>query len=507
MLHGWLLRCDPAEGRLDVELGEGAARADSADGSVTLGAGHPTSSAVWDAPARTLRLVRDRTGQHPLFHARAGGMVVASTDARALLREPTVSREPSAVAVAELLLERPGPPDETLVAALRRLPAGHVLMASPDGVRVSRAWEPPPAGTLPAGAADRLGALLEAAVCAGLDGRAGVFLSGGIDSTAVAAAAAAASAARGLPAPLAMCADIEGSSEAKIQRAVADGLGLERIERRYSATERAVELALAASRGALWPVESAWGAVFHGLLADAHAAGCTVLLDGAGGDELLDAGLAPARALLRRGRLGALRDLAEAERLYAGGSLLHVLRAALGRARPPCPEPVPGWVADPALRRELDERATQPPPDDHLLDTFLAASAEVAADTAFAGSYRHLRPFFDPAVVELVRGLPPEALVRGGDPKSPARAYVCVRIPSLPGRWPRPAVVGPLLDQVVAAGSASAWRALGGPQRLDTLGLRIPREPAGDFDFGLDWTMLSMEQWLRHIGGGAWRQS
>jgi hypothetical protein len=152
------------------------------------------------------------------------------------------------------------------------------------------------------------------------------------------------------------------------------------------------------------------------------------------------------------------------------------------------------------LRRQLDERASQSPADDDLLDPFLAASAETSADRAVAGGYRLVRPLLDAAVVELVRGLPPQALVRGGDPKSPARAYVRARIPALPGRWPRPAVVGDMLDRLVAPAAPDVWRSLGGPRELESLGLRPEMIGARGLDSGLEWSMLLTERWLRHEG-------
>ena len=497
MLHGWLLRCDPSAGRFDVELGEGGHRIDDGEGLTTLVAGAPASTAVWDPSVRTLRLVRDRTGRNPLFHARVGSTLLASTDVRALLREPGVSRAASAVVVAEFLLRRPGPPAETLVDALRRVPAGHVLTLDPGGERLAREWEPPAAGSRPVEDAGRFGEVLEAAVAGALDGPAAVFLSGGIDSTAVAAATATVSAARGLPTPLAACADIEGSSEVAIQRTVAEALGMERVERAFSASAGQLERALELSRTSLWPVNSPWITVYEPLLADARAAGCRVLLDGVGGDELLDVGVEPARRFLRRGRFRALRDLAQAERVYRGRSPRHVLRAALGRGRPPVADPAPAWVADASLRQQLDERGAAPLPADDLLDTVLAAHAEASADMAIAGGYRHVQPLLHAEVIELVHALPPEALVRDGDPKSPARAYVRERVSAVSGRWPRPAVVTDMLERLVASDASRAWQTLGGSRELVELGLRLPDRPTGELDAGLEWAMLSMEGWLQ----------
>lgn len=515
-LHGWLVHVDPASGRVELELGPGASRIEvdgrlvvttrgaaapalpaalpGVDPAAPVSPAAPEAIAVWSPATSTLSLVRDRTGAHPLFLARVGSATVASTDLRALLGRPGVSREPSAVAVAEWLLERPGPPEETLIASVSRVPAGHVTTISPAGAETRRTWEPPAAGAHDADAADGFGAALEEAVARVLEGPAAVLLSGGIDSSAVAAAAAAASRRAGLPAPVALCADIEGSSEAALQRRVADALGLERVERRYAPSPEGLDRAVDLAGAAPWPVASAWSPVFDDLLAAAGERGVAVVLDGIGGDELLDAGLGPARSFLRAGRLGALRDLIRAERAYGGAGATSVLRSALRRGRPPRPAPLPAWVVDPALRRALEERAAAPPPDDDLLDTFVAAGREASFAAGAAGGYLHAQPLLDAEVVGLVRGLPREALVRGGDAKSPARAYLRARVSGIAGPWPRPAVVGEMLDRLLRDAAPASGGALG------ELGID-PGAAATDLDSGLVWSMLSVLRWLENTRG------
>ncbi len=512
MSHGWLLRCDPVEGRCEVRLGPGGTQHEE-DGItvVCAGAGDavealaayrragPSSPAaaaaiaVWDGPRRTLHLLRDRTGVYPLFHARcADGSLVAGPDAWTLLAEPGVDRRLSPVTVAEWLLERPSPAEETLVEALRRVPAGHVLAVRPDGQTLRRDWQPPARGSLPAADAGRFGEALEAAVARVVDRPAAVFLSGGIDSASVATAATAVSERRGLPVPLAICADIEGSSELGTQRRVAKGLGLPLVLEpfRPSAEEFSHSLELAAAL--LWPAASAWFSVWGKLRQAAIDRGALVLLDGGGGDELLDPGLDPARGFLRRARVGALLDLARAEHAYTGAHAYQVLRAAVGRGRPALPEPLPDWVRDPALRATLAERAASPPPDDDLLDGFGAAAREAAFTAAQEGGYVHAHPFYDHDVVALGRGLPEEALVRGGDPKSPARAYVRSALPEIVGRWPRPAVVGSMQDDLLAHGTASP------PARGLLAGLGIDHPEEG-LDSSLLWAMMSLAAWSENL--------
>lgn len=513
MSHGWLVRCDPAAARFEVVDLSGATCRRSAGLEIVSagygarpqnlvaqsherveGAADPRrcgrsveARAVWDAGERTLWLVADPMGRHPLFHARVGGLRVASTDLAALLSEPGVSREPSAIAVAEWLLEVSGPPEETLLRDVERVPAGHVLRVRPDGRTLVEDWAPPPRDTHPATEADRFGDVLESAVAALSDGLTGVLLSGGIDSTAVAAATARV----GGPPPLALCLDFPEESERAQQLAVCEALALERIAHTYRPTADAFRRSLGLATASLWPVQSAWADAGEELIQQALRAGCRTILDGVGGDEVLDPGLDPARAFLRRGQLGALVSLARAERRYSGATARTVLRAALRRPARSHPAP-PAWVADPALRRELNDRSDGRADDVPHLDTFAAAGREATFARAAAGGFRVVEPFADPGVVELLQGLPARALTRGGEPKSPARRYLRECLPTLTGQWPRPAVVHGLLDAIMAhAPSATA-------PFLADLGLA---PEMAELDMAERWDMLSLEGWFQRNRG------
>jgi len=249
--HGFLLRCNLADGRIRLELGPDGHRADAAECSVVTSGpidpepilerhlkGKPTDSpdvpaaaAIWDGRSRTLQLARDRTGLYPLFYARVGTELVAGPDARAILAAPGVSLELDPLALAGWLANVDGEPSETLYRHLRRVPAGHVVVCEQTELRERRVWEPPPAGSHSPEDASRFGEKLEEAISRSLDGPAAVFLSGGIDSAAVTAAVVAASARAGVEPPLALCVHIEGASEEDTQRAVAVAFGLERRAR------------------------------------------------------------------------------------------------------------------------------------------------------------------------------------------------------------------------------------------------------------------------------------
>jgi len=171
--------------------------------------------ALWDAPRQKLVLARDRLGKKPLYYALGAGQgwVSAIADAEALPLAATrliFGSEPKAIvahgavpraidhesAAAYLALEYV-PSPRSIFAGVRKLPAAHVGVLDAGGFRVRRYWEiPVPSGSGgspvdPREAAGELLRLLDAAVARRLvaDVPVGVFLSGGVDSTAITALA------------------------------------------------------------------------------------------------------------------------------------------------------------------------------------------------------------------------------------------------------------------------------------------------------------------------------
>ena len=151
--------------------------------------------AIWDRNRETLFLARDRMGEKPLYYAAVDGWVVFGSELRAVLAHPRVGRRLDAAGVARYLAYDFVPDPHTMVRDVARLPPGHSLAASTDGkVRTQRYWELPARPTEGDEATWRreIVSRLDEAVALRLvsDVPLGCFLSGGIDSTAVAASAA-----------------------------------------------------------------------------------------------------------------------------------------------------------------------------------------------------------------------------------------------------------------------------------------------------------------------------
>jgi asparagine synthase (glutamine-hydrolysing) len=148
--------------------------------------------AIWDARARRLLLGRDRAGIKPLYYAETGGRLVFGSEAKCLLALPQVDRTLDPAALDHFLAFLYTPRDRAIFRGMRKLPPGHFLTLSHGRIEVQRYWQLPATpsftGSEPE-ALDLLEATLADAVRSHMvsDVPLGAFLSGGIDSSLVAA--------------------------------------------------------------------------------------------------------------------------------------------------------------------------------------------------------------------------------------------------------------------------------------------------------------------------------
>lgn len=158
----------------------------------------------WRAGDRSLLLARDRFGKKPLYYAplgdaRGSGGVAFASELSALLAHPEVHarREVDPAAVAQYLAHEFVPQPRSILAQVRKLGPGELLRWDASrGVSVDRWWAPRTGVRLRGDERELTGELsrrVERAVARRLvaDVPVGVFLSGGIDSSFVAACAAA----------------------------------------------------------------------------------------------------------------------------------------------------------------------------------------------------------------------------------------------------------------------------------------------------------------------------
>jgi asparagine synthase (glutamine-hydrolysing) len=82
---------------------------------------------IFDGRRRRLLAARDRFGIKPLYYARAGGGVALASELRSLLQVPGVEREIDQQSLWHYLTLRFVPGERSILAGVRRLPAGHLL--------------------------------------------------------------------------------------------------------------------------------------------------------------------------------------------------------------------------------------------------------------------------------------------------------------------------------------------------------------------------------------------
>jgi asparagine synthase (glutamine-hydrolysing) len=151
--------------------------------------------AIWDGPRQRLFCARDHFGVKPFFYASLGPGLIFSNTLDCLRRHPAVSATLDDLWIADFLLfEMSQDPATTAFEDIRRLPPGHCLAWSSSGVQVRRYWELPaamPVQYRPAGDyVEHFRTLFESAISDRLrSNRVGIDMSGGLDSTSIAAVA------------------------------------------------------------------------------------------------------------------------------------------------------------------------------------------------------------------------------------------------------------------------------------------------------------------------------
>jgi asparagine synthase (glutamine-hydrolysing) len=151
--------------------------------------------ALWDGRREQLFLARDRMGEKPLYYTLADGTLVFASELRALLAHPLVPRRLDLHGLARYLAFDFVPDPHAILSDVQKLPPGHSLVIDEGKVRIQSYWEIPFApdeATSEAEWCEWIRHHLDEAVRLRLhsDVPVGCFLSGGIDSTSVAATAA-----------------------------------------------------------------------------------------------------------------------------------------------------------------------------------------------------------------------------------------------------------------------------------------------------------------------------
>jgi asparagine synthase (glutamine-hydrolysing) len=496
--------------------------------------------ALWDRSRHRLLLARDRLGIKPLYYAVTERELLFASEIKAILaaaaERPTLNRD----AVPEFLATRYLAGDETFFRGVRKLPPGHVFTWSLDGgPRRRRYWSLPTGNDdSPAGLKERaaeLGARLETTVRSHLmsDVPLGLFLSGGLDSTGLAAIMAPMASER--ISTFAVGFDDPASNELPFARLAAQAVGARHHEVVVSPrdfVEALPRLVWHEDEPIAFP--SSIALHFVSQLARPHV---KVVLTGEGADELFlgynwyrltawnerlgrryRAATSPA---LRRGLRQAVLALPRALRRYAARSFL----ALEPGVREICYENFAVFSA--AQRRALlvDRRlfeATDPfreqlryfeeTPGSTLdrmshadLQTYLVELLMKQDQMSMAASVESRVPFLDHLLVEHVVRTPSRFKIRGVTTKVVLREALRERIPKpilrrrklgfpVPfGRWAREQFATGVRDALL--GPRARARGLFAPPEVERL---VGEHEAGAANHADRlWLLLNLELWQR----------
>ncbi len=414
--------------------------------------------AIWDDARRNIFCARDALGIKPLFYASASAVFCAASEERQILGQPGFYFSLKESAVAEYLAGYCTQEQASFFEGLNALPAGHILSASAKGVRVERYWYPENLPTLryrdPHAYAEHFQEIFTDAVSERLRGqdRAAVCVSGGLDSSSVAAVAQTLQAGDRLHGFTRTSEALPECDERYYSRHLSDALGLvvEPIpcERFWLFDD---EDAFAPRVDSPFLAYASYERFLH---RRCRELGIRVLLTGHGGDSVIaGSGLSYLDQLLS-GRLSVFLDIRRHARGsgQSPGSIVgrYLLRSLIPgsfkawvRARLPWRDPaIPSWL-EPAFARRLQighcARSMQGTGvRGHgrrhriakIRDLGSVSRAILHLDRTaheYGLEYRH--PFLDRRLVEYAVSLPDDQLFRCGETKLVLRAALQGTLP------------------------------------------------------------------------------
>jgi asparagine synthase (glutamine-hydrolysing) len=497
--------------------------------------------AIWDGRKRRLLLARDRLGVKPVYYYQNGRFLAFASEIKSLLEIASIPREVNPEALDMYLSLRYVPGPRTMFKNIVRLQPGHVLVADDSGVRTRKYWDIDYSVAEPRSPAvllDRFRELLDESVRLRLLSEVplGVFLSGGLDSSAILATMSKIVGGESVKTFSvgyeASSAEEEKANEFDCARLAAGAFASEHHEYRLNATAFA-EFVPNLVRYLDEPLAdpSCIPLYFISKLAREHI---TVVLSGEGADEVL-AGYGIYSRMLALDRIyegaGAFRGLAPwMARLTPSERLRHYVRM--------CGQPLEaryrgvsrGFSAEGKLRligRDRTEKSEQrlqeifgayfqavekAPPLDRMLyvdaKVWLPDDILVKADKMTMANGLELRvPFLDHKLVEFAATLPDSAKIQAKGGKALLRGAMRGVLPDaiidrpkkgfpIPiGSWFRTSLRQFTQDHLLAHDSACS-RYL---DRAETSRL-VDEHERGAADRSQEiWTLLVFEFWHRHF--------
>jgi len=433
--------------------------------------------ALWDSVKNILLCARDRFGLRQLCYTLQNDTFVASNSIHSILKYPGVSKKLSEEAIADFLLfgdHRWGNRGRTAFASVRTLEPAHYLVLEKGRVRTRRYWNGPEAPELlryrrDSDYIDHFRELLKTAVADRLRARdVVVSLSGGMDSTSIAATVRDIISSQGRDLRLHVATVLHDSVHPSQERYYVELAGRHLgLQPRY--LDGGAYPFLGDWVQTSFPVELYQPRLWIDLDQCAMNRG-RVMLTGDGGDELL----APATVIQSLRRAGAAGTLLSALRLKLEygrapalgtglGTLLRRWRRRSNAGEPPYP--YPDWL-NPELERGLNLKARWTDYWRHFQQAGVvkgsSGNSRIAmammtpdwnTDDLFMNSAVTLVerrcPFLDPRLMEFAMALPPLPWLFD---KHLLRRTMADKLPAAIVRRPK-TPLGNLHDSLLAAGS------------------------------------------------------
>jgi asparagine synthase (glutamine-hydrolysing) len=409
------------------------------------------SVALFDARTNELHLFRDHFGITPLFYVRTPRALVFGSEVKAILCHPAVSRAVDLAGLDQIVCFPGLVSPRTMFTGIRALPPGHRLYARDGMISEHEYWDLDyPSEDIrqqtPQECAPQFLRLFDRAVELRMRSErdVGVYLSGGLDSSFVAASMRMNRPAGKIRAFSIVFPESRAIDEARYQRLMARHLELEHIEVEFRDCDIARHL-----QQMIWhaecPVKETYNTCAMALAGAARDNGVPVVLGGEGADELL-AGYPGYRfdsLALQTGKPEAL-DPAEAaaRRVLWGSESVRYERKY---------HPFGQWRRQLFSAQVLDAFAkidalSCPPVNTErlngrhpihqrsYLDCKMRLTDHLLGDhgdrMAMSQSVEARFPFLDPQLVDFVRGLSPDLKVKGLEEKILLRHAAATRVPA-----------------------------------------------------------------------------
>ena len=148
--------------------------------------------AIWDAKHRRLILARDRLGQKPLVYAHQPGRLAFASELKSLRELPDAKFDLSFAAIDAYLTYQYVPHPQTIYQGVSKLPPASFAVYQDDKLKIETYWQPDPNARFEGSemeAVEQTKALLDDSIALRMqsDVPLGTFLSGGVDSSIIAA--------------------------------------------------------------------------------------------------------------------------------------------------------------------------------------------------------------------------------------------------------------------------------------------------------------------------------